>query len=88
MEVVDRALALTSRSIQSAGLVLLTSLLSCLVGVFPKLDKGPFEKMITQNGVLQWTSKYQENFEAPMYDLGWRRILIASHLKNCSGDIS
>lgn len=66
MKVVDRALALTSRDIQSAGLVLLTTMLSCLVGVFPRMDLKNFEKIIVQNGLHQWTSKSPEKFAAPV----------------------
>lgn len=65
MEVIDKTLALTSRDIQSAGLVLLTALFSSLVGIYPKLDRQSFEERIMGNGLHCWMSKYPENFAPP-----------------------
>ncbi|GMH44904.1 hypothetical protein BSKO_12861 [Bryopsis sp. KO-2023] len=67
VEVVDRALACTCREVQVSGMVLLSALLACLIGVYPELNQEQFKKNILESGLHQWVAKEPETWEPPMW---------------------
>eukprot|EP00803_Ostreobium_quekettii_P004443 evm.model.scf_1622.1 EVM.evm.TU.scf_1622.1 scf_1622:15-10438(-) len=67
MEVVDRALAVTSKEIQGAGMDILENALSALTNLYPVLEIQAFRTNILPCGAQSWVSKDPEDWSPPRW---------------------